>query len=62
VKPGDLLAVRTAGAYGSVMGSNYNGRARPAEVMVDGDRYYVIRERESLESLYASENRLPGEF
>ena len=62
VKPGDLLAVRTAGAYGSVMGSNYNGRARPAEIMVDGDRYYVIRERESLESLYASENRLPGEF
>ena len=59
VMPGDLLAVRTSGAYGAAMGSNYNGRARPAEVMVDGENYHLIRERESLESLYAGEKCLP---
>ena len=60
VKEGDLLAVRTSGAYCAVMSSNYNSRPRPAEVMVDGDEFYVIRERESLEALYASEKILPG--
>lgn len=52
---GDLLAVLSAGAYGFTMASNYNTRARPCEVMVDGDRMYVIRERESIESLFANE-------
>jgi diaminopimelate decarboxylase len=59
VKAGDLLVVRTSGAYASVMSSNYNGRARPAEVMVDQSTYHIIRERESLESLYAAEKILP---
>ena len=56
---GDLLAVRTSGAYGSVMASNYNARPRPAEVMVDGDAFHLIRKRESLEALYRDECILP---
>ena len=56
---GDLLAVRSAGAYGFVMASNYNSRLRPAEVMVDGDAYHVVRQRESVESLWAGESLLP---
>ncbi|MCY3769421.1 MAG: diaminopimelate decarboxylase [Gammaproteobacteria bacterium] len=59
VREGDLLAIRTVGAYGAVMSSNYNARPRPAEVMVDGSRFQVVRQRESLESLYAGESRLP---
>jgi len=55
----DLLAVRTCGAYCSVMNSNYNSRPRPAEVMVDGDQYHVIKPREELASLYAGERLLP---
>ncbi len=51
VGPGDLLAVFTAGAYGFVMASNYNSRPRPAEVVVDGDRFAVATERERLEDL-----------
>ncbi len=51
VQPGDLLAVQTAGAYGFVMASNYNSRPRPAEVIVDGDRFAVATERERLEDL-----------
>jgi len=47
VGPGSLLVVRTAGAYGYSMASNYNSRARPAEVLVDGDRFALITERES---------------
>ncbi len=47
VAPGELLVVRTAGAYGYSMASNYNSRPRPAEVLVDGDRFAVITERES---------------
>lgn len=58
---GDLLAVRSAGAYGFVMASNYNSRPRPAEVMVDGDGYHVVRQRESVESLWAGEALLPNE-
>lgn len=46
---GDLLAVHSAGAYGFAMASNYNGRRRSAEVLVDGDRFRVIRERETFE-------------
>jgi diaminopimelate decarboxylase len=56
---GDLLAVMSAGAYGMAMSSNYNTRARAAEVMVDGQAMYLIRERESVESLFAIEHRLP---
>jgi diaminopimelate decarboxylase len=47
VQPGDLLAVMSAGAYGFTMSSNYNSRPRAAEVLVDGDRFFTIRERES---------------
>ncbi len=57
--PGDLLAVRSAGAYGFVMASNYNSRPRPAEVMVDGDRAHLVRERERLEDLWRGEHLLP---
>ncbi|KAA3629207.1 MAG: diaminopimelate decarboxylase [Proteobacteria bacterium] len=59
VVTGDLLAVRSAGAYGFVMSSNYNARPRAAEVMVDGDQTYLVRERESIEDLYAGEHLLP---
>ena len=56
---GDLLAVMSAGAYGMAMSSNYNTRPRAAEVLVDGARVHLIRERESIESLFALEHRLP---
>ncbi|GAB4349935.1 MAG: diaminopimelate decarboxylase [Gammaproteobacteria bacterium] len=59
VRTGDLLAVRSAGAYGFVMSSNYNTRPRAAEVMVDGDQSYLVRERESVEDLFAGEHLLP---
>jgi diaminopimelate decarboxylase len=59
IQVGDLLAVRSAGAYGFVMSSNYNTRPRAAEVMVDGDQFYLIRPRETLADLYASESLLP---
>jgi len=58
VAPGDLLAVRSAGAYGFVMASNYNSRPRPAEVMVDADGYQIVRRRERLEDLWAGETLL----
>ena len=54
-KRGDLLAVFTAGAYGFAMSSNYNNRPRAPEVLVDGDRYTVIRRRETYEDLVALE-------
>jgi diaminopimelate decarboxylase len=56
---GDLLAVRSAGAYGFTMSSNYNSRPRAAEVMVDGDRFHVIRDRETLQDLVRGEHLLP---
>jgi diaminopimelate decarboxylase len=56
VKPGDLLAIRTAGAYCFTQASNYNARARAAEIMVDGDIAHVVRKRESIEELYALES------
>ncbi len=59
VSENDLLAIRTAGAYAAVMSSNYNARVRPAEVMVDGTEFHIVRERESLEMLYHGEHRLP---
>lgn len=58
---GDLLAVRSAGAYGFSMSSNYNSRPRPAEVMVDGDRFQVVRARESIDDLFAGETLLPND-
>ena len=51
VKAGDLLAVRTAGAYGFTMASNYNSRPRPAEVLVDGDQFAIAGAREQLDDL-----------
>ena len=52
---GDLLAVKTAGAYGMSMASTYNSRCRPAEVLVDGKQYRVVRKREALEELWRGE-------
>lgn len=56
---GDRLAVRSSGAYGFTMSSNYNTRPRAAEVMVDGSEYHVIRDRELLEELMHKEHLLP---
>ena len=58
LEQGDLLAVRSAGAYGFTMSSNYNSRPRAAEVMVDGDQLHVIRDRESIDDLYRGERLL----
>ena len=55
---GDVLAIKTAGAYGFVMSSNYNSRVRPAEVMVDGKTFNVIRSRESFNDLIKNEINL----
>ena len=54
-KAGDLFAVLDAGAYGAVMASNYNRRTMPAEVLVDGDRWTVIRRRQTIDDLLALE-------
>jgi diaminopimelate decarboxylase len=59
LRPGDLLAILSAGAYGMSMSSNYNSRPRAAEVMVDGDSVHLVRPRERIEDLYASERMLP---
>jgi len=59
LQEGDLLAVRSAGAYGFTMSSNYNSRPRVAEIMVDGGAAHVIRERETLASLINGEHCLP---
>ncbi len=55
-KEGDLLAVMSAGAYGFSMASNYNSRPRAAEVLVDGDRFAVVRRRETIEDLMRGES------
>ncbi|GKX61076.1 diaminopimelate decarboxylase [Leminorella grimontii] len=55
---GDLLVVRSAGAYGFTMSSNYNTRCRPAEVMVDGSQAHLVRERERFEDLWRGERLL----
>jgi diaminopimelate decarboxylase len=52
---GDLLAIMSAGAYGFTMASNYNSHPKPPEILVDGDRYYVIRKRETFEDLINGE-------
>ena len=59
IAEGDLLAVRSAGAYGFVMASQYNARPRPPELLVDGARLHVARERESVTDLWAGESLLP---
>lgn len=59
LKANDLLAIRSSGAYGFTMSSNYNSRPRAAEIMVDGDQHYVVRERESINSLFNNESVLP---
>ncbi|WP_343595064.1 diaminopimelate decarboxylase [Acinetobacter sp.] len=61
IQENDLLAVTGAGAYGFAMSSNYNSRGRAAEVMVDGANAYLIRERETIESLWQNEHLLPEE-
>ncbi|RDE90560.1 diaminopimelate decarboxylase [Aggregatibacter aphrophilus] len=59
IAQGDYLAQRSAGAYGASMSSNYNSRPRTAEVMVDGDKAYLIRRRETLNELWQLESLLP---
>ena len=56
---GDLLAIRSSGAYGFSMSSNYNSRPRVPELMVDGNQVHLIRDRESLVDLWSSEHLLP---
>lgn len=56
---GDLLVVRSAGAYGFVMSSSYNSRTRPPEVIVDRDRFHVVRKRETLNQLMEGECLFP---
>ena len=59
VRTGDLLAIRSAGAYAMSMASNYNSRGRPAEIIVDGACCHLVRRRESHADLYAAESMLP---
>jgi len=59
VQAGDLLAVCSAGAYGSSMSSNYNTRPRAPEVLVDGSRVHEVRRRETIEELLRAESLLP---
>jgi len=59
IHEGELLAIRSSGAYGFTMSSNYNTRPRAVEVMVDGEQVHVVRQRESLSSLFADESLLP---
>jgi len=60
IAEGDLLAVKSSGAYGFSMSSNYNSRPRCAEIMVDGDKVHLIREMEPLSSLWQGETILPN--
>lgn len=59
IEQGDLLAIMSAGAYGMTMSSNYNSRGRAAEVMVDGDKAHLIRQREMPSELFRLESLLP---
>ncbi len=59
LQPGQLLAIRSSGAYGFTMASNYNTRPRVAEIMVDGSQVHLVRQRETIEALYAGESVLP---
>lgn len=58
MKGGDKIAILSTGAYGMVMSSNYNGRRRPPEIMVDGDKYKVVRTRESFDHIMLDEENL----
>ena len=58
IEEGDLLVIKSAGAYGMSMASNYNTRGRAAEIMVDGDKAYVIRQREKIADLFTLEKCL----
>ncbi len=60
IEQGDLLAIRSAGAYGFTMSSNYNSRPRAAEIMVDGKDIHVVRERETVQDLFIGEHVLPS--
>lgn len=60
VLPGEYIAVMSAGAYGFSMGSNYNSRPRPAEVVVKGSRHFLVRRRESHEDLIRGEKLIPS--
>ena len=57
IEPGDILALMSAGAYGMSMSSNYNTRPRAAEIMVDGTKVKLIREREKIEQLFSGEKK-----
>lgn len=59
LQEGDLLVIRSSGAYGFSMSSNYNTRPRPPEVMVDGDTFHVVRRRENMDDLMSMESLLP---
>ena len=59
IQAGDLLAVKSSGAYGFAMSSNYNSRNRAAEVMVDGAEMFLARKRETIEDQIALESPLP---
>jgi len=61
IEEGDVLAVRSAGAYGFTMSSNYNSRPSVAEVMVDGEQLHLIGARQSIESLWQNESLLPSD-
>jgi diaminopimelate decarboxylase len=52
---GDLVSICTAGAYGFALASNYNSRTRPAEVLVEGANWRIVRRRETVEDLIAGE-------
>jgi diaminopimelate decarboxylase len=56
LEPGDLLAIRDTGAYGSVMASSYNRRPLPAEVLVDDGRWTVVKRRQSVDDMLALES------
>ena len=56
---GDHIVIGSAGAYGFVLSSNYNARPRPAEVMVDGEDYHVVRSRETFEQMLNGEQTVP---
>lgn len=60
VQPGDVLALLDAGAYGMVMTSNYNSHPRPAEVLLDGNHYRLVRRRETMDDLLAAERAYLG--
>jgi diaminopimelate decarboxylase len=60
IEPGDLLVVRSAGAYGFTMSSNYNSRLRAAEVLVDGEQVHLVRQREQWQDLWRGEQLLPA--